>query len=366
MNARQFWPLTLCLLASATGNACGADTVPLADATAPWLALLRSGDPPVRAAATKALGDIVRKHPAAAGDLVRCMAAETNGGVAAEHEQALVPLAKESPATVSALIRLIRERKTHYRARNFGVKVLSQVGPVVGTREFIDSMAETYCPIPGAFLRVLRALGKDAAPILAAAYRHPDANVRKWSTIGIQGIGRTEPTIKVLADTLAAEPALLEKLRAGTSAERVAAVGGLAELARTTPGTATLLVNTLEDVTDHDVLTEAQNRLTALGRESSEVVLALLAGIRNEDGYRVRSLALKVLPKLGARLNCKEIVEALGDDSCPVPGTMRRILLTAGADALPVLQVALKHSNPMIRSTAQSILQRMPRPALQQ
>lgn len=366
MNARQFWLLALCLLASATGRASGADTVPLADMTAPWLALLRSGDPPVRAAATKALGDIVRKHPAAARDLVRSMATEDNAGVAAEHEQSLVPLAKESPATVSALIRLIRERETNYRARNFGVKVLSQVGPAVGTKEFIDSMAETYCPVPGAFLRILRALGKESAPILAAAYRHPDANVRKWSTIGIRVVGRTEPTIKVLAETLAAEPALLEKLRTGTSAERVSAVGGLAELARTTPGTTTLLVNALQDVSDQNVLTEAQHRLTTLGRESSEVVLALLAGIRNEDSYRVRSLAVKVLPRVGSMLNCKETVAALGDDSCPVPGTMRRILLAAGPDALPVLQAALQHTNPVIRSTAQSILQRMPRPAPQQ
>jgi hypothetical protein len=70
-----------------------------------------------------------------------------------------------------------------------------------------------------------------------------------------------------------------------------------------------------------------------------------------------------VLPKVGATLNCKETIEALGDDSCPVPGTMRRILLAAGPAALPVLNVALKHASPEIRGAAENILQRMPRPA---
>ena len=141
--------------------------------TAPWLGLLRSGDAAVRNAAGTALVDIVRKHPAAASDLVRRMADEENGGVAAEHERRLVPLAKESPATVSALIRLIRDKGTNYRARNFGVKVLSQVGPAAATPEFVDALAETYCPVPGAFLRIMRALGKDAAPILTAGYPAP-------------------------------------------------------------------------------------------------------------------------------------------------------------------------------------------------
>ena len=35
----------------------------------------------------------IRKHPAAAGDLVKRMAAEENGDLLAEHERRLVPLA---------------------------------------------------------------------------------------------------------------------------------------------------------------------------------------------------------------------------------------------------------------------------------
>ena len=176
-------------------------------------------------------------------------------------------------------------------------------------------------------------------------------------------IGRTEPTIQKLFDGLQAEPPLLQKVREGAPADRIAAVAALAELARTTPGTATALVNALKDVSDKDVLAEAESRLIALGRESPEVVAALVAGVRSKDDYRLRSLAMKVLPKVGATLNCKETVEALGDHYCPVPGMMRRILLAAGPDALPVLSVALKHANPEIRAAAESILQRMPRPA---
>src|SRR5262245_59037390 len=133
MITRHRWVVALFLLTSASGSVSAADTVPLAELTAPWLGLLRSGEPPVRAAAAKTLGDIVRKQPAPASDLVRAMAAEENASVATEHERCLVPLAKESPATVSALIRLIREREANYRTRNFGVKVLSQVGPAIPT-----------------------------------------------------------------------------------------------------------------------------------------------------------------------------------------------------------------------------------------
>lgn len=363
MKTPNLWVVALFLLAGAAGIANAADPVPLGEVTAPWLGLLRSGEPAVRTAASAALVDIVRKHPAAANDLVRCMAAEENGGVAADYERCLAPLAKESPATVSALIRLLREPETNYRARNFGVKVLSQVGPPAATREFVEAMAETHCPVPGAFLRVLRALGKDATPVLTAGFRHPNPTIRNRATIALRIMVRTDPAIQKLFDALQAEPPLLQKMRESAPADRAAAVAALAELARTTPGTATLLVNTLKDVSDKDVLAEAEGRLMALGRESPEVVAALVAGVRSVDDYRLRRLALKVLPKVGATLNCKETVEALGDHSCPVPGAMRRILLAAGPDALPVLSVALKHANPDIRAAAENILPRIPRPA---
>jgi HEAT repeat protein len=291
------------------------------------------------------------------------MAAEGDGGVAAEHERRLVALARESPATVSALIRLIRQPETNYRARNFGVKVLSQVGAAAATTEFVEALAETHCPVPGAFLRVMRALGKDATPILTAGFRHANPTIRTRATVALRVLGRTDPAIQKLFDALQAEPPLLQKMREGTPAERGEAVAALAELARTTPGAATVLVNALKGVSDKDVLVEAESRLTVLGRESPEVVAALVAGVRSEDDYHLRRLALKVLPKVGATLNCKETVEALGDHSCPVPGAMRRILFAAGADALPVLGVARKHANPEIRAAAESILQRMPRPA---
>lgn len=354
--------VALFFLAGAAGNASAADTVPLAEMTAPLLDMLKSKDAAVRNAAGTVLVDIVHRHPSAASDLIKRMAEEENGDVLAEHERRLAPLAKESPATVSAFIRLIRDRGTNYRARNFGVKVLSQVGPAVATPEFVDALAETYCPVPGSFLRIMRALGKDAAPILTAGFRHPHANVRKWATIGFRVIGRTEPTIQKLFNDLQAEPALLQKLRDGAPADRIAAVAALAELARTTPGAATVLVNALQDVSDRAILVEAEGRLIELGRESPEVVAALVAGVRSEDNYRLRILAMKVLPNVGATLSCKEMVEALGDHSCPVPGAMRRILLAAGPDALPVLSVALTHANPDIRGAAENILQRMPRP----
>jgi HEAT repeat protein len=369
MNMRNLWVVALFLLAGTAGiaNAAtpvpAADPVPLAEMTARWLPLLRSGEPAVRSVAAAALAEIVRKHPAAAIELVQWMATEENGGVAAEHERCLVPLAKESPATVSAFLRLIRDRGTNYRARNFAVKVLSQVGPAVATSEFVESLSETYCPVPGAHLRIMRALGKDAAPILTAGFRHPNANVRKWATIGLRVIGRTEPTIQKLFDALQAESLLLKKMGEGTPMDRVAAVAALAELARTTPGTATALVNALNNVSDKDVLAEAESRLVVLGRESHEVVAALLAGVRSEGDYRLRRLAMKVLPKVGANLNCTATVEALGDHHCPVPGAMRLILIKAGSDALPVLGTALTHANADIRRAAEVILQRMPRPA---
>jgi len=366
MKTRNLSVVALVLVAAGIANATpipAANPVPLAEVTGLWLDLLKSGDAGVRNAAGTALVEIVRKQPAAAGDLVKRMAEEGNGAVLAEHERRLVPLAKESPATVSAFIRLIRDKGTNYRARNFGVKVLSQAGPAAATPEFVDALAETYCPIPGSFLRIMRALGKDAAPILTAGFRHPDANVRKWATIGLRTIGRTEPTIQKLFEGLQAEPPLVQKMREGTPAERVAAVAALAELARITPGTATVLVNALKHVSDKDVLAEAERRLLVLGRESPEVVAALVAGVRDEDDSRVRRVALKVLPKVGATLNCKEMVDALGDDSCPVPDSMRRILLAAGPDALPVLSAALTHTNPDIRKLAESILRRMSKPA---
>jgi hypothetical protein len=219
LHRRSGWVMALFLLARAAGSSSAApvgrhfqpDTVPLAEVTAPLLGMLKSRDAAVRNAAGTALVDIVRKHPDDASDLVKRMAEEENGDVLAEHEWRLVPLAKESPATVLAFIRLIRDKGTNYRARNFGVKVLSQVGPAVATPEFVDALAETYCPVPGSFLRILRALGKDAAPILSAGFRHPDANVRKWSTIGLRVIGRTEPTIQKLFEGLQAEAPLLQK-----------------------------------------------------------------------------------------------------------------------------------------------------------
>ncbi len=363
MKTRNLWMVALFLVAGSAGSASAANNVPLAEMTAPWLGLLKSQDAAVRNAAGTTLVNIVRKHPAAASDLVRHMAAEENGAVSAEHERLLVPLAKESPATVSAFIRLIRDRGTNYRARNFGVKVLSQVGPAVGTPEFVDAMAETYCPVPGAYLRILRAMGKEAGPILATGYRHPDANVRKWSTIGLRNIGRTEPTIQKLLNDLQAEGGLLLKLRDGAQADRIAAITALAEMARTTPGTSTLLVNFLKNVNDKDVLTAAESRLVTLGRESPEAVAALVTAVRSKDSYRVRMVAMKVLPKVGGTLNCKATVEALGEHYCPVPSMMRRILLAAGSDALPVLSVARNHANPDIREAAERIFSVMPRPA---
>jgi hypothetical protein len=102
----------------------------------------------------------------------------------------------------------------------------------------------------------------------------------------------------------------------------------------------------------------------ALGRESPEAVAALVKAVRSKDNYRGRFVALKELPKVGAAtLNCKETVEALGDPYCPVPGMMRRILLAAGPDALPVLSVARFNANPEIRGAAERILQALPRPA---
>ena len=118
----------LIFLAGVAGIASAADAVSLSETTGPLLGLLKSGDSAVRNAAGTILVDIVRKHPAAAGDMVKRMAAEVNGEVSAEHERRLVPLAKESPATVSALIRLIREKSTKYQTRNFGVKVLNAAG----------------------------------------------------------------------------------------------------------------------------------------------------------------------------------------------------------------------------------------------
>jgi HEAT repeat protein len=363
MKTRKLWVVALFLLACTAGIANAVDPVPLSEATGPWLGLLRSENPALRTAAGAALADIVRKHPTVARDLVRSMADEGDASVIAEHERRLVALAKESPATVSALIRLIRELESNYRARNFGVKVLSQVGPAAATPEFVEALAETHCPVPGAFLRVMRSLGKNATPILTAGFRHANPTIRNRAAIGLRVLGRTDPAIQKLFDALQAEPPLVQKLREGAFCERIVAVTVLAELARTTPGTATILVNALKDISDKDVLVEAEGRLIALGRESPEVVAALVAAVRSEDDYHLRKLALKVLPKVGATLNCKETVEALGDDSCPVPGAMRRILLAAGPDALPVLSAALKHGNPEIRRAAENILQRMPRPA---
>jgi HEAT repeat protein len=358
---RTLWIVALFLLAGAAGTVSAAETVPLGDLTGPWLNLLRSENPALRTAAGAALADIVRKHPNVAGDLVNGMAAEQDAGVAAEHERRLVPLAKESPATVSALIRLLREVNTNYPARNFGVKVLSQVGPVAATPEFVEALAETHCPVPGAFLRVMRALGKDATPILTAGFRHPNETIRKRATIALRVMGRTDPAIQNLWNGLQAEPPLLQKLREGNPEDRFLAIAPLTELARTVPGTATALVSALKDQTDRGVLVEAEYRLAMLGSQSPELVAALVAGLRSEDDYTLRRLAVKVLPTVGAaNLNCKEMVEALGDHNCPVPGAMRRVLLAAGKNSLPVLQVALKHSNPDIRSAAENILKRMP------
>lgn len=367
MKTRNCLVAALVLLFGATGIATATplptEPVSLAEMTAPWLGMLRSENAALRTAAGPALVDIVRKHPSVAGDLVRGMAAEKDGGVAGEHERRLVTLAKESPTTVSALIGLIREPKTDYRARNFGVKVLSQIGSAAATPEFVEALAETHCPVPHAFLRVLRALGKDAIPVLTAGFRHANPTIRMKTTIGLRVMGRTDPVIQKLFDALQAEAAQVQKLREGTSAERVAAVAALAEMARTSPGTATVLVNSLRNVvSDKDVRAEAENRLTALGRESPEVVAALVGEIRNKDNRRLWGLAMKVLPKVGTTLNCKATVDALGDHYCPVPHIMQRILLAAGADAAPVLAAALQDANPEIRSAAEHIVKRMPRP----
>ena len=362
-KTRKLWIVALFLLAGLAGFANAANPVPLSEVTGPWLGLLKSGDAAVRNAAQTALVDIVRKHPDAASDLVNHMAAEENGDVSAEHERRLVPLAKDSPATVSALIRMMKEKGTNYRARNFGVKVMSQVGAAVGTPEFIDAMSETYCPVPGAFIRVMRAMGKDAAPILATAYRHPNANVRNRATIALRVIGRAEPTIQKLFNDLQAEGGLLLKLRDGTPADRIAALAALADMARTTPGTATLLVNAVKVNTDREFRVQAESHLVTLGRESPETIALLVSGVRTRDDYRLRVLAMKVLPKVGTALNTTATVEALGDHYCPVPNIMRRILIAAGQDALPVLSVAQKHTNPEIRQAAERILPGIPRPA---
>ncbi len=362
MKTRNVWMAALFLMTCAGGTASATDTVLLTEMTASWFGLLKSGDMAVRNAASGALADIVRKHPAAANDVVQRMAAEENGDISAEHVSRLVPLAKESPATVSAFIRLIRHSGTNYRARNFGVKVLSQVGPAAATPEFVEALAETYCPVPGAYWRILRAMGKDAAPVLAAGYRHPNEVIRKRSTAFLRSIGRTDPIIQKLFNDLQAEGGLLLKLRDGTPPDRIAAIGALAEMARTTPGTGALLVNSMKNVTDKTVVAEAESRLVTLGRESPETVAALLAGVRAKDTYRVRILAMKVLPKVGPMLNCTATIEALADDYCPVPHMMRRILLAAGSDALPVLSVAQTHPNQVIRAAAENILKQLPRP----
>jgi HEAT repeat protein len=335
--------------------------VTLPEVAAPWLDLLKSEDESVRKGATTILVELVRNHPALAKDLVNRMAAE--GKNEDEHQAKLVPLAKESPATVSALIRLIREPSTDYRARNFGVKVLSRVGPTAATTEFVEALAETHCPVPGSFFRVMRAMGKDAIPILAAGFRHSDSNIHRRSEIALRVISRNEPAVKKVYEALQAEGARLQRLREATPAERIVIIGELAELAPSVPGTATLLVKAMNDQSDKDVLADAESQLIVLGRQLPEVAVALVAGIRSEDEYRLRKLAMKVLPKVGANLNCKEMVEALGDHHCPVPGTMNRILVLAGADALPVLQVAQKHANPDIRSAAERVLARIPKPA---
>ena len=363
MKTRNVWIAALFLITGTAGTASAADTVPLTEMTASWFGLLKSGDMAVRNAASGALADIVRKHPAAANDVVQRMAAEENGDISAEYVSRLVPLAKESPATVSAFIRLIRHSGTNYRARNFGVKVLSQVGPAAATPEFVDALAETYCPVPGAYWRILRAMGKDAAPVLAAGYRHPNEVIRKRSTAFLRSIGRTEPIIQKLFNDLQAEGGLLLKLRDGTPPDRIAAIGALAEMARTTPGTGALLVSHMKHVTDKAVIAEAESRLVALGRESPETVAALLAGVRARDTNRVRFLAMKVLPKVGPMLNIKETINAMADDYCPVPYVMRRILLAAGADALPIVNIARTHANPDVRAAADEIFQQMVRTA---
>lgn len=358
---RTFWAAALTLFVGVTATSAG-EAVPLAEATGPWLALLRSDNPALRTAAGAALADLVRKHPAAANDLVRGVATEADPAVAAEAERRLVALAKDSPATVSALIRLIREKETAYPARNFAVKVLSQAGPAAATPEFVEAMAETYCPVPGAYFRILRALGRDGTPVLVAGFRHANPFVRQRATNVLRVLGRTDPAMQKLFDGLQAEPPLLQKLRDGSPADRVAAVAALADLARTVPGTATRLVHALEEQTDKGVVAAAEDQLILLGRESPEAVAALVAGVRGEDGYRVRRLATKVLGQVGSGLNTKAVVEALGDDSCPVPYAMRKILLAAGPDAVPVLEAALKHDKPMIRAAAKDLLPKLPRP----
>lgn len=363
MKSRSRWLVALFLLPVAAGKTSAADTIPLAEATAPWMGLLKSGDVAVRNAAWTALADIIRKHPVAAGDVVKRMAEEENTDLSAEHERRLVPLSKQSPAAVSAFIRLIKDKGTNYRVRNFSVKVLSQSGPAAATPEFVEALAETYCPVPGSFFRIMRALGKDAAPILAAGYRHPNSTIRNRAIAGLRMIGRTEPTIQRLFEDLQAEPPLVQKIREGTPAERIDAIAALAELVPTTPGAATVLVQALKNVSDKDVLAEAEVRLITLGRGSHEVVATLVAAVRSEDDYNLRKLAVRVLPMVGSGINCKEMVEALGDQECPVPGAMRRILIAAGPDALPVLSVAQKHANSEIRMAAEYILKRMPKPA---
>lgn len=363
MPTRILGALTLFLLASSTASANPASTVSLHEATEPWVNLLRSDNAALHAPAITALNDLIRKHPTAASEVVRSLSGEPNYERSLALAPRLVPLAKDSPATVSALIQLIKQRETPYPARNFCVAVLSQSGRVAATPELVDAMTETYCPVPGAYFRILRALGKDAAPALAVGYRHPNEMVRRRITALLNVLSRTEPVIQQLFERLKAEAPLLQKLRSSDPLERVNAMVALTELARTTPGTATVLIRNLKDERDTAVLAETQLRLSDLGRESPELVIALVAAVRSEDDYRLRNLAVKVLPKVGPNLNTREMVEALGDDECPVPGAMRRILLAAGPDALPVLSTALKHNNANIRSAAATILERMPRPA---
>ncbi|MFO0821801.1 MAG: hypothetical protein U0792_01565 [Gemmataceae bacterium] len=370
MKTRNCLVVALLLLLGTSTSASGgepvpaAGSIPLTDVTAPLLEMLKSKESAVRSAAGPVLVALVRKHPTAAQELVDGMAAERDADLLAEHERLLVPLAKESPATVSALIHLIREPESGCRVRNFGVKVLSQVGPAAATMEFVEALAETECPVPSALLRVMRSLGKDAAPILAAGFRHTNPTIREQATSAMTMLGRTDPAIQKLFDALQAEGPLVQQLRKGPPAKQKAAVTALAELARTTPGTATILVNSLRDITEKDVRAEAETRLISLGRESPEVVAALVAGVRDRGNYRLRGLALKVLPKVGANLNTKETIDALGDHYCPVPHIMRRILLLAGRDAVPVLEVARKNSNPEIRGVAEEILRELPKPSV--
>lgn len=357
MLTRSFCTLALCLVA---GTASANDKVPLADVTARWVPLLRSPNAEVRKVAADALTDIVLKHPAAAYEMVEWMANDPNGEALADYERRLVALVKEHPPIVSALIRLLRGEKTAYPARNFGVKVLSMAGPAAATQEFIDALSEKYCPVPGAFFRVMKALGRDAIPILAAGYRHPHEYARMRSTNALRVFGRTDPVIQAVFNNLQAEGGLLLKLKAGNPEERIAAITDLTEMARSTPGTARLLVKFLAEEKTPAVLTAAEDRLIVIGREVPEVVVALLAGVRSDDDYMLRRLAMKVLPKVGSALNHQATIDALGDHECPVPGAMMRILTAAGYDALPVLATASQHKNPEIRAAAANILRRMP------